>query len=703
MNSEKVSKMEIPIQIAVRIRSNGSSTKENVVKSILPPEYEDFSLKLPQRTPIIQVKSEHFSVAHALQQGCSQDQIYHQTVYPLIGMFLEGFDASFVTYGQKNTGKTYTMIGPGFDCVHGESEQGIVQRCVRDIFMQLSQQRERYCVVNIGWVEVIDDEIHDLLDNSGNVPCLSVEDVFHWLRIGMGNRSHGQMHSIFTLTLEQRWEIEGLIQHRLSTASFCDLCSTNRRCTMNSVAKEEVEHEQFINRRDIGLQALEQIVSVLANPSVHFNINHGMIPYNQTTLTTLLKDSFGGRAQTLLIMCVSPLEDDISETLENMHFALQAQRVRNFVVLNTYSDNNTLLMNVVDNIVPEERHPDNLNLQFAASQWLKLVSNAEGLFSKLISNKTINEQDRERIEEWMFLKQECEECLSSGELNIIGTDRHLGPIQEADEPDETYSDQETSCQQNSDNESDSDSHHSDLEEKIVGVMDDFRIKTDAVIKEKYDDFVRSHPKAVLDSNDRFSPVVPSNADERRLSSPRGRRKSIQPGSLSLSSIEIAMLNRRVASREQTKNLTAQDKYLDSSSTDVVRPTVAEETIQNELQKVDTDLEAAQRQIKELENIIVEKKKLITSLIQSSDTSSIAKQRFNKKKSKLKAEYEKTKKQLTKAVENGKDKHEIERLKQLTAHITQRLQDSVMIKHIAGESGPKVKQHQESLQVSHFIF
>lgn len=692
--------MEIPIQVAVRIYS-GYSNEPSIVQSIpatpiIAPD--DHGGAQPNYTTagIIQVNAHSFPFGHALPIDCSQGLIYHQSVYPMIGMFLEGFDASFVTYGQKSMGKTYTMLGPGFNCVFGESEQGIVQRCVRDIFAQLSQHPERNYVLNIGWVEVCDDEIHDLLDNSGNVPCSSVGDVFHWLQVGLANKSIGSVHSIFTLTLEQQWVTpgEGLIQHRLSTASFCDLCSTDRMLVLNSI-------EQHISvPKDLGLQALERIVHELTDV-VNYTAA-GDINYNQTTLTTLLKDSFGGRAQTLLILCVSPLDEDITETVHNLQFAYKAQCVRNFVLLNTYSDNNTPLLAAVNgtNGVGQEA-ADNFGLQFAASQWLKLVANAEGLFSRLIeNNKLLNEQDRERIEEWMFLKQECEECLSSGEINMPRDHRPLGPIQEADERDETSEeDEETSCQQNTDNESDTESHHiDDLEDKMVILMEEFRTKTDNLIKEKYDEFVGSHPKAVLNSNDSYAAVAVASPDLRRPSSPRGRRKSLHPG-VSLSNVDIARLN-MAASRHADDAVEKIPCYLDSSTDDflLLRSMTKDplEQLDMELRKVNAELEAAEQQSKELEGTILTTHDLITTLSKRNDSQN--KVGYNKKKAKLEAEYQKYKKQLNKAsTGHGYDRHEVERLRTLVNGKKQVLQEFLSLNN-HDENQQKIKLHQKTLKV-----
>lgn len=693
--------MEIPIQVACRIGPTGCSNEPDFMQTIPPAS---ILLPPPPPPPSDNIRHESDPITANPYPGmpinfprdCSQDYVYHHTVYPMLAIYLEGFDVSFVTYGQSGTGKTYTMIGPGFDCVFSERDQGIVQRCVRDIFVKMGQQRERNFVINIGWVEIVGDEIHDLLD-VGTVQCSSIGDVFQWLKLGMHNRTSGSQfgHSLFTLTLEQQWvNGEGLIQHRLSTASFCDLCATERMLVMNSM-------EQHISvPKDLALQALERVVHELNDP------NCLMVDYNQTTLTTLLKDSFGGRAQTLFILCVSPFEENFTETQHNLQFAFKVACIRNFVVLNTFSDNNTVAHNPNESSPAEQ--PDTFALQFAASQWLKLVSNAEGLFSKLITSKSLNEQDRERIEEWIFLKQECEECLSSGEINM-GNQRHLGPIQEeADEQDET-SDQETSCVANTDPDSDSESQHPDLSEKIASLMDEFQHKTDLLVSENYDEFIRSNPKAMLDSNDSFRKITEPKVtnEESRSPSPqqifdrrqsRGeRRKSYQPDGLSVSRTQLAMLNRvadEVASRQEKVN----DEFLSKAADVFVDPVTKHnplEAIQKQLHKVNADLEAQQRQIKELTNTIALKKTLIANLNKNTETRATALHRLRKERAKRQAEYNKYRKNIQEA-ENDTN---VEGMEQKKKQLKQRLKNLNETIGLTDESGQNIEQHKKSLKMS----
>lgn len=92
--------MEIPIQLAVRVYSQTENENSCV---------QTTSSQLTEETPnittgFVNVAGQNFPVGHAFPADATQNQIYQKTIFPLIQWFLEGFDASIVTYGQK--GKT---------------------------------------------------------------------------------------------------------------------------------------------------------------------------------------------------------------------------------------------------------------------------------------------------------------------------------------------------------------------------------------------------------------------------------------------------------------------------------------------------------------------------------------------------------------------------------------------------------------------
>lgn len=66
-----------------------------------------------------------------------------------------------------------------------------------------------------------------------------------------------------------------------------------------------------------GLLALGNVISALGDQkriSSH-------VPYRDSKLTRLLKDSLGGNSRTVLIACLNPLAENLGESLNTLKFA----------------------------------------------------------------------------------------------------------------------------------------------------------------------------------------------------------------------------------------------------------------------------------------------------------------------------------------------------------------------------------------------
>ena len=66
-----------------------------------------------------------------------------------------------------------------------------------------------------------------------------------------------------------------------------------------------------------GLLALGNVISALGD--IKKKATH--IPYRESKITRLLKDSLGGNAKTLLICCISPSSSNFDETLNALKYA----------------------------------------------------------------------------------------------------------------------------------------------------------------------------------------------------------------------------------------------------------------------------------------------------------------------------------------------------------------------------------------------
>lgn len=60
------------------------------------------------------------------------------------------------------------------------------------------------------------------------------------------------------------------------------------------------------------------------------------VPYRDSKLTRLLQDSLGGNAYTLMIACVSPVEYNISETINTLQYASRARAIKNKAEVNEH-------------------------------------------------------------------------------------------------------------------------------------------------------------------------------------------------------------------------------------------------------------------------------------------------------------------------------------------------------------------------------
>lgn len=58
------------------------------------------------------------------------------------------------------------------------------------------------------------------------------------------------------------------------------------------------------------------------------------IPYRDSTLTWLLKDSLGGNSKTIMIAAISPADCNYSETLSTLRYANRAKNIINKPTIN---------------------------------------------------------------------------------------------------------------------------------------------------------------------------------------------------------------------------------------------------------------------------------------------------------------------------------------------------------------------------------
>ncbi|KAH0793513.1 Kinesin-like protein KIF6 [Histomonas meleagridis] len=297
----------------------------------------------------------------------NQENIFNTVAKPLIDHALQGYNATLFAYGQTGSGKTYTLSG-------GDSfeDRGIIPRSISYIYQQVRESREFQYDIRVSYIEIYNSFIYDLLTSSVPsrekileglskvrlhdspqgiqmvidgpkvsyplVPCPNDETAFSNLFLGETNRAiaatasndvSSRSHCIFTFYLEAKNVQTGEL--RTSKMNFVDLAGSERMDNLDS--NDRVQEARFINQ---SLFYLHRVIEALRDHS-------DFIPYRDSKLTMILKDSLGGNCMTTMIATLSSKLNHIPETIATCKFARSVMTIKNNAVENISMDPKILI------------------------------------------------------------------------------------------------------------------------------------------------------------------------------------------------------------------------------------------------------------------------------------------------------------------------------------------------------------------------
>jgi pSer/pThr/pTyr-binding forkhead associated (FHA) protein len=143
------------------------------------------------------------------------------------------------------------------------------------------------------------------------------------------NDASSRSHAIFTITFTQATYSADLPCETVSKINLVDLAGSERASATGAEGIRLTEGGN-INR---SLVSLGNVISALAEQSSHPSTQRH-IPYRDSVLTWLLKDSLGGNSKTIMIATVSPAMCNYGETLSTLRYASRAKNIVNKPVVN---------------------------------------------------------------------------------------------------------------------------------------------------------------------------------------------------------------------------------------------------------------------------------------------------------------------------------------------------------------------------------
>lgn len=148
------------------------------------------------------------------------------------------------------------------------------------------------------------------------------------------NQSSSRSHAIFTITLEGK--LLDSETYFVSKLHLVDLAGSER------VSKSQVEGSLLTEAKHINLSLtyLEQVIIALHEKTLG---NRSHIPYRNSLMTTILRDSLGGNCKTVMVATISTDTDNIDETVSTSRFAQRCGKLYNEIKKNEKIDLNVLV------------------------------------------------------------------------------------------------------------------------------------------------------------------------------------------------------------------------------------------------------------------------------------------------------------------------------------------------------------------------
>ncbi|XP_072394282.1 chromosome-associated kinesin KIF4 [Diabrotica undecimpunctata] len=335
------------VRVAVRVRPLVPTELSRGCKEILDVIRENDQILIKNID-----KDKAYTFNYVLGTHSAQGELYERCVQPLMGNLFKGYNVTILAYGQTGSGKTHTM-GTAYT-EHGD--MGVIPRAVNEIFDFVKENFSYDFSITISFMELYQEVLYDLLSDKLREQCIldiredttkgihipnltevdvkSVKSVLEILQKGTTRRAtsatamnahSSRSHAIVTINISMNNK-ENCHENKQAKLHLVDLAGSERPKKTGAIGNTFKEGVN-INK---GLFVLGNVISSLGDEKSQ----HGFIPYRDSNLTRLLKDSLGGNSITLMIACVSPADYNLEETISTLRYADRAKKIKNKPIVN---------------------------------------------------------------------------------------------------------------------------------------------------------------------------------------------------------------------------------------------------------------------------------------------------------------------------------------------------------------------------------
>ncbi|XP_063490037.1 kinesin-like protein KIF16B isoform X20 [Symphalangus syndactylus] len=362
------------VKVAVRVRPMNRREKDLEAKFIIQMEKSKTTitnLKIPEggtgdsgreRTKTFTYDFSFYSADTKSPDYVSQEMVFKTLGTDVVKSAFEGYNACVFAYGQTGSGKSYTMMG-------NSGDSGLIPRICEGLFSRINETTrwdEASFRTEVSYLEIYNERVRDLLRRKSSktfnlrvrehpkegpyVEDLSKHlvqnygDVEELMDAGNINRTtaatgmndvSSRSHAIFTIKFTQAKFDSEMPCETVSKIHLVDLAGSERADATGATGVRLKEGGN-INK---SLVTLGNVISALADLSQDTantlaKKKQVFVPYRDSVLTWLLKDSLGGNSKTIMIATISPADVNYGETLSTLRYANRAKNIINKPTIN---------------------------------------------------------------------------------------------------------------------------------------------------------------------------------------------------------------------------------------------------------------------------------------------------------------------------------------------------------------------------------
>ena len=352
------------------------------------------------------IDTNEFKFDNAFNENDSTLLLYNCTIQPSLDILLRGGVVTCFAYGQTGSGKTYTMVGI----------QDIAINNIFQIFNDLGRRTNKIFTFYVSFFEIYLGLLYDLLNNRNKVQALedknqkvqiyglteqrvsspdelkSIIDFANTVRTThntVTNETSSRSHAICNFVIKTQ---NNNYEKEYAKLTLVDLAGSERATETQSNDKNRLAEGADINK---SLLALKECIRALDSRKKGNVEQH--VPFRNSKLTLVLRDSFLGKAdlcKIIMISCVSPSNHSANHTINTLRYSMRLKEK----VPNQGTNKNTNMNIMVNNnymkqIEFKKRIISNKNKIISSSPNINRTSSKKGNKFRFIDKQNVNKNN----------------------------------------------------------------------------------------------------------------------------------------------------------------------------------------------------------------------------------------------------------------------------------------------------------------------